>query len=99
MSFEVIRMVLNGSQSRKFARLVLLELAGTVNEEDRKRQGTAECYPSIGYLGRQTGLAYRTVWDQLRNLRDLKEITWRNRRGHSNIYTIHVPFDDDGTIR
>lgn len=98
MSFEVTKMVLDHSKSKKFARLVLLELAGAVNEEERRREGTAKCWPAVETLCNRTGLSYRCVRDQLNILRyQLGEITWE-KRGYrqSNMYTICVPFDDDG---
>ena len=95
MSFEVVKMVFEHSKSRGAAQHILLALAFACNDRLRKDQGKVECFPSVAFLSKQTGMSYRSVWDQLNELRDLGEITWRNRPGHSNVYTLLVPLDED----
>lgn len=72
MSIQAVAWVLDSSQSRGLARLVLIALANHANEEQ-------VCWPSQRTIAREAGISLGAVSDQVRKLVDIGELEVVNK--------------------
>lgn len=94
MSFQAIRAVLDRSQAKGSARLLLLILAEHLN------QNTRRCDPSVATLARECKTSRRTVPRLLAQLKAAGEIEIHagGGRNHCNSYTITVAENPDTVV-
>jgi hypothetical protein len=84
MSFPMIKAVLDRSQARKTARLVLIELASLADE-------AAICFPTVEYLCARTGFHRTTIMRVLGELESDGLLVIERQHRHANRYRISLP--------
>jgi hypothetical protein len=84
MSFHLMRDVLNRSQARPSARLILIALAERADKSGR-------CWPTIPDLCSRTGLGRTAVFKVLKELERSGTLTITRRHRRANHYQITLP--------
>ena len=84
MSFSMIKAVLDRSQARKTARLVLIELANLADK-------AAICFPTVEYLCARTGFHRTTIMRVLGELESDGPLVIERQHRHANRYRITLP--------
>lgn len=79
------------------SRAVLIFLAYKINPSNQGTPNWNCCWPSVGTISEQTGLAPRTVQNKLKNLRNLDAISifsrYHEREGRKNYETSKYRLD------
>lgn len=90
MSVQALSAVLDHSQSRLSARLVLIAIANHANELGENS------FPNLETLGKEAGLSERQVIRAVRRLEEIGELSVVRAKNKPNRYVINIPVINRG---